>query len=156
MRAPACGRDRQCGASPAKARVRSPSGAVIVVARSEVVPRLVSRSAPRIPQDPSRASTWPKRTPAAPDIPTVAESGVAGYEVTTFYGMSAPAKTPRSIIERIHADTVRALNAPEVRRRLQELGADPVGNTPEQYTAFMQNEIAKWGKVIRAAGIKGE
>jgi tripartite-type tricarboxylate transporter receptor subunit TctC len=102
------------------------------------------------------ATTGPKRTPAAPDIPTVAESGVPGYEVTTFYGMAAPARTPRAIIDRLNSETVRALNSPEVRERLQGLGADPVGNTPEQYTAFMRNEIAKWGKVIKAAGIKGE
>jgi len=102
------------------------------------------------------ATTGPKRTPVAPEIPTVAESGVPGYEVTTFYGVSAPAKTPRPIIDRLHGEIVRALNTAELRERLQGLGADPVGNTPEQYTAFMQNEIAKWGKVIKAAGIKGE
>jgi tripartite-type tricarboxylate transporter receptor subunit TctC len=102
------------------------------------------------------ATTGLKRTPAAPEIPTVAESGVPGYEVTTAYGVAAPAKTPRPIIERLHADAVRALSSPDVQERLKNLGADPVGNTPEQYTAFMQNEIAKWTKVIRAAGIKGE
>ena len=102
------------------------------------------------------AVTGPKRAPAAPDIPTIAESGVAGYEVTTFYGLSAPAKTPRPIIERLHAETVRALNAPDVRDKLQGLGADPVGSSPEQYTAFLQKEIAKWTRVIKAAGIKGE
>ena len=102
------------------------------------------------------AVTGPKRTPAAPEIPTVAESGVPGYEVTTSYGVAAPAKTSRAIIDRLHADIVRALNSPDLRERLQDLGADPVGNTPEQYTAFMQNEIVKWTKVIRAAGIKGE
>ncbi|HSE00513.1 MAG TPA: tripartite tricarboxylate transporter substrate binding protein [Burkholderiales bacterium] len=102
------------------------------------------------------ATTGSRRTPAAPEVPTVAEAGVPGYEVTTFYGMSAPARTPRAIIDRLHTDTVRALNSPDVRQRLQDLGADPVGNTPEQYTAFMKNEIAKWDKVIKAAGIKGE
>lgn len=102
------------------------------------------------------ATTGPKRTPAAPDIPTVAEAGVPGYEVTTFYGVSAPAKTPRPIIDRLHAEIVRALNSADLRDRLKGLGADPVGNTPEQYAAFMQNEIAKWAKVIKAAGIKGE
>jgi tripartite-type tricarboxylate transporter receptor subunit TctC len=102
------------------------------------------------------ATTGSKRTPAAPDIPTVAESGVPGYEVTTFYGLSAPAKTPRAVIDRLHRDTVRALNSPDVKERLYGLGADVVGNTPEQYTSFIQNEIAKWTKVIRAAGIKGE
>lgn len=102
------------------------------------------------------AVTGSKRTPAAPDIPTIAESGVQGYEVTTFYGISAPAKTPRPILERLHTEIVRALQSTEVREKLQGLGADPVGNTPEQYVAFMQSEIAKWAKVIKAAGIKGE
>ena len=102
------------------------------------------------------AVTGAKRSPAAPDIPTVAESGVKGYEVTAFYGLSAPAKTPKPILDRLHAETVKAINSPDVREKLQGLGAEPVGNTPEQYAAFMQNEIAKWTKVIRAAGIKGE
>ena len=102
------------------------------------------------------ATTGAKRTPAAPDVPTVAEAGVPGYEVSTFYGVSAPAKTPRPIIDRLHAEIVRALNSPDLKSRLQDLGADPVGNTPEQYTAFMQNEITKWAKVIKAAGIKGD
>jgi tripartite-type tricarboxylate transporter receptor subunit TctC len=102
------------------------------------------------------AVTGPKRTPAAPEIPTVAESGIPGYEVTTFYGVSAPAKTPRPIIDRLHSETVRALKSPDIQERMKSLGADPVGNTPEQYTAFMQNEINKWAKVIKAAGIKGE
>src|SRR5687767_1982618 len=102
------------------------------------------------------ATTGAKRTPAAPDIPTIAESGIPGYEVATFYGISAPAKTPRPIIDRLHGEIVKVLNAPDIRQKLQDLGADPVGNTPEQYTAFMQAEIAKWTKVIKAAGIKGE
>jgi len=102
------------------------------------------------------ATTGSKRTPAAPDIPTVAEAGVPGYEVTTFYGLSAPAKTPKPILDRLHTETVRALKSPEVREKLQGLGADPVGNTQEQYAAFIGNEIAKWAKVIKAAGIKAE
>jgi tripartite-type tricarboxylate transporter receptor subunit TctC len=102
------------------------------------------------------ATTGAKRTPAAPDIPTVAEAGVPGYEVTTFYGVSVPAKTPRPIVDRLHGEFVKVLKAPDIRQRLTDLGADPVGNTPEQYTAFMQAEIAKWTKVIKAAGIKGE
>jgi tripartite-type tricarboxylate transporter receptor subunit TctC len=97
-----------------------------------------------------------KRSPAAPGIPTVAESGVPGFEVTSWFGVAAPARTPRPIVERLNAEIVRALNAPDLRERMQGMGADPVGSTPEQYTAFVQNEIAKWGKVIKAAGIKGE
>ena len=102
------------------------------------------------------ATTGAKRTPVAPDIPTIAEAGVPGYEVTTFYGVSVPAKTPRAIVDRLHGEIVKALASPEVKEKLVGLGADPVGNTPEQYTAFMQAEIAKWTKVIKAAGIKGE
>jgi tripartite-type tricarboxylate transporter receptor subunit TctC len=104
----------------------------------------------------SIAVTGARRAPAAPEIPTVAESGLPGYDVTAWYGIAAPAKTPRAIVERLHGEIARALSAPDVRERLTSQGADPVGNTPEQYTAFMQNEIAKWGKVIAAAGIKGE
>jgi tripartite-type tricarboxylate transporter receptor subunit TctC len=102
------------------------------------------------------AVTGAKRTPAAPDIPTVAESGVPGYEVTTFYGMSVPARTPRAIVERLHDAVVKSLAAPDLRERLQGLGAEPVGNTPGEYTAFMREEIAKWGKVIKAAGVKAQ
>jgi tripartite-type tricarboxylate transporter receptor subunit TctC len=97
-----------------------------------------------------------KRSPAVPDIPTVAESGVPGYAVTTWWGVSAPAKTPEAITRRLNAAIVRALGSPDLQERLQRLGADLVGSTPEQYSAFIRNEIAKWGKVIRAAGIKAE
>ena len=96
------------------------------------------------------------RTPAAPGIPTVAESGIPGFDVTSWFGVAAPAKTPRAIVDRLHSEIVRALNTPDLRERMQGMGADPVGNTPEQYTAFVQNEILKWGKVIKAAGIRGE
>ena len=102
------------------------------------------------------AVTGAQRSPAAPDIPTVAESGLPGYDVTAWYGVAAPARTPRAIVERLHGELGRALSAPEVRERLTSQGADPASSTPEQYTAFMQNEIAKWAKVIAAAGIKGE
>jgi tripartite-type tricarboxylate transporter receptor subunit TctC len=102
------------------------------------------------------ALSGPKRTAAAPGIPTVAESGLPGFEVTSWFGISAPARTPRPIVDRLYGEIVRALNIPELRERLLGMGADPVGNTPEQYTLFVQNEIAKWGKVIKAAGIKSE
>lgn len=102
------------------------------------------------------AVTGARRSSAAPDIPTVAESGLPGFEVTNWYGVSAPARTPRAIVEQLHGEIVRALNSPDLRERLISQGADPVGNTPEQYTAYIRNEIAKWAKVIQAAGIKGE
>jgi tripartite-type tricarboxylate transporter receptor subunit TctC len=97
-----------------------------------------------------------KRTPAAPGIPTIAESGLPGFAVTSWFGVAAPAKTPRPIVDRLNGEIVRALATPELRERMEGMGADPVGNTPEQYTRFVENEIAKWGKVIKFAGIKGE
>jgi tripartite-type tricarboxylate transporter receptor subunit TctC len=97
-----------------------------------------------------------KRTPAVPGIPTVAESGLPGFEVTSWFGIAAPAKTPRPIVDRLNSEIVRALATPELRERMEGMGADPVGNTPEQYALFVQNEIVKWGKVIKFAGIKGE
>jgi tripartite-type tricarboxylate transporter receptor subunit TctC len=102
------------------------------------------------------AVTGLKRAPAAPEIPTVAESGVPGFEVATWWGLSAPAKTPPAILARLHKETIRALNSPDVRDRLHSLGAEIVGSTPQQYAAYVRNEIAKWGKVIKAAGIKSQ
>jgi len=100
--------------------------------------------------------TTASRSSFTPELPTVAESGVPGFEVTTWTGVSAPAKTPRAIIDKLNADIIRALNSPDLRTQLTAQGADPTGSTSEQYTAFMQNEIVKWGKVIKAAGIKGD
>ena len=102
------------------------------------------------------AVTGAQRAPAVPDLPTVAESGVPGFEVTTWTGVAAPAKTPRTIIDKLNADINRALKSPDLNAQLTSQGADPVGSTPEQYTAFVLEEIVKWGKVIRAAGIKGD
>ena len=102
------------------------------------------------------AVTGLKRSPAAPDIPTVAESGVPGFEVATWWGLSAPAKTPPAILARLHKETVRALNDSGVRKQLQGLGGEIVASTPEQYAAYVRNEIAKWAKVIKAAGIKSQ
>ena len=95
-----------------------------------------------------------RRSQAVPGIPTLSESGLPGFDVTSWFGIAAPAKTPRAIVDQLNSAIVRAVNMPELRARFLDQGADPVGNTPEQYTAFIQNEIAKWAKVIKAAGIK--
>jgi tripartite-type tricarboxylate transporter receptor subunit TctC len=102
------------------------------------------------------AVTGAQRTAAAPDIPTVAESGVPGFEVSNWFGVSAPARTPAAIVDRVYTDIVHALKSPEVRAAFNNAGAEPVGSNPEQYSAFIRNESAKWAKVIKAAGIKGE
>ena len=96
-----------------------------------------------------------QRNQAVPGIPTLAESGLPGFDVTSWFGIAAPAKTPRAIVEQLNSAIVRAVNAPDLRARFLDQGAEPVGNTPEQYTAFIEREIAKWAKVIKAAGITG-
>lgn len=100
--------------------------------------------------------TAAKRSAAAPDIPTTAEAGLPGFEVSTGFGLFAPAKTPRPIINKLHDEVVKALKLPQVKERLASQGAEPVGSTPEQYDAFVRTEIAKWQKVCREAGIKPE
>jgi len=95
-----------------------------------------------------------RRNQAVPGIPTLSESGLPGFDVTSWFGIAAPAKTPRAIVDQLNSAIVRAVNAPDLRARFIDQGAEPVGNTPEQYTAFVEREIAKWAKVIKAAGIK--
>ena len=102
------------------------------------------------------AVSTPKRSAALPEIPTVAEAGVPGYEMTTWYGFFGPAAMPASAIDRIHADVSRLLGQADVRARLLAEGGEPGSLTIEQFAAFTRAEYAKWGKVIRAAGIKGE
>lgn len=97
-----------------------------------------------------------KRSPAAPEIPTVAESGLPGFEVTDWQGLLAPAKTPAAVVDRLNRETTRILGEREVRERLSAAGLQPVTNTPQQFTEFIRAEIDKWGKVIRGAGIKPE
>ncbi|MBY0266823.1 MAG: tripartite tricarboxylate transporter substrate binding protein [Burkholderiales bacterium] len=100
--------------------------------------------------------TGSKRAPGAEDIPTIAEAGVPGYEAVQWYGLLAPAGTPRDIITRLHGATVKALQNPEVRQRLLNDGAEPVGSSPDEFAAYLRSETAKWAKVIQAAGIKPE
>jgi tripartite-type tricarboxylate transporter receptor subunit TctC len=100
--------------------------------------------------------TGAKRSAAAPNIPTMAEAGLPGFEVSTGFGMFAPAKTPRAVIKRLHDEVVKSLQAPAVRNSLASQGAEPVGSTPEEYDAFVRSEIAKWAKVCKEAGIQPE
>jgi tripartite-type tricarboxylate transporter receptor subunit TctC len=98
--------------------------------------------------------TTAKRTQALPDVPSIAEAGVPGYEATQWFGVLAPAGTPRAIIDRLNQEMVKMLRAPEMRDRLIADGTDPVGNTPEEFAAYIRSETEKWTKVIKAAGIK--
>ena len=102
------------------------------------------------------AITSAKRSGAAPELPTFAESGFPGYESGTWYGMMAPARTPRDIVAKLNGAVVRAVQMADIREKLIAQGADPVITTPEQMGAFVRNEIAKWGKVAKAANIRAE
>lgn len=102
------------------------------------------------------AVTSAKRSAAAPDIPTFAESGVPGYEHEPWNGMLGPAGIPKAVLARVNAEVVRILYTPEVKKVFEGEGADVVGSTPEQFGAVLRAEIAKWAKVAKAAGIKAE
>lgn len=102
------------------------------------------------------AVTTPKRLPAFPDVPTVAEAGLPGYETSTWGGLLAPAGTPKATVAKLVAETTRILALPDVRERMLAAGVEPVGGTPEQYAAFIGSEMVKWGKVAKAAGIEPE
>jgi tripartite-type tricarboxylate transporter receptor subunit TctC len=102
------------------------------------------------------AVTTAKRSQTLRELPTVAEEGVAGYEASTWYGLLAPAGTPQPVVERLHQETVKALAGAELRERLAAQGFEPVGGSPAEFTAYIKSEIAKWGRVIREAGIRAE
>lgn len=98
--------------------------------------------------------TGAQRASVAPDIPTIAEAGVPGYEVVQWYGVLAPAATPREIISRLHGAVVHAVQDPKIRERIVADGGEPVGNTPEEFSAILRADFKKWGDVIRKAGIR--
>ncbi|MGZ8266301.1 MAG: Bug family tripartite tricarboxylate transporter substrate binding protein [Burkholderiales bacterium] len=95
-----------------------------------------------------------KRSPTAPDVPTVAESGLPGFDVTVWFAVLAPAATPRDIVTRLNRVLVKALQGADVREKLASQGAEPIGNTSEQFTGQMKADLAKWAKVVKAANIK--
>ena len=99
------------------------------------------------------AVTTAKRSPAMPNLPTMQEAGVAGYEAGSWFGLLAPASTPRGIVQKLSAETARILKLPDVSERLSSQGAEPVGGTPDEFANFINNEQAKWRKVIEQAGI---
>jgi tripartite-type tricarboxylate transporter receptor subunit TctC len=95
-----------------------------------------------------------ERSGLAPEIPTLAETGLPGYESVGWFGLLAPAGTPGSVVARLNRDTVTVLNLPEVRERMTALALEPWPSTPEEFAAYMKSENAKWGKVIREAGVR--
>jgi tripartite-type tricarboxylate transporter receptor subunit TctC len=100
------------------------------------------------------AITSLKRSALAPDLPTMAEIGFPGFEAVPWFGLLAPAGTPKDVLDKLHDETARTLAMPEVRRKFDELGLEPVGNTPAEFAAVIRKETPEWAKVIKDAGIK--
>ena len=95
-----------------------------------------------------------KRSGSMPDIPSIAEAGVPGYEAVQWYGFLAPAGTPAAIISQIHAESMKALHSAEMKEKLAHDGAEPTPTSPEEFAAHIRNELEKWRKVAKAAGIE--
>ncbi|WP_151447655.1 Bug family tripartite tricarboxylate transporter substrate binding protein [Lacisediminimonas profundi] len=101
------------------------------------------------------AVTSPKRVSSEPNVPTISESGYPDFQVVTWFGLFAPAKTPAHIVEMLHREVAEAVRSPEVAKKLLDLGAEPTSNTPAEFAALVKSDIAKWSKVVKAANIKG-
>ena len=98
------------------------------------------------------AVTTAKRSPELPDVPTIAEAGVPGYEATSWFGMFAVAGTPKPVLDKLHAALAKVLSQPDVKKKIADQGGDVVVETPEQFAAFIKAETAKWGKVVKESG----
>jgi len=102
------------------------------------------------------AVTTLKRSSAVPELPTIAESGFPGFESTGWNGLLAPARTPATILRKLHLETVKALALPDVRAKLADLGVEGIGNSPDEFAAVIKSEIPKWAKVIKESGMKAD
>jgi len=100
------------------------------------------------------AVTTAKRSPIAPDVPTLAEAGLAGYEIGSWQGVFAPAGTPVDVVKRLNTEIVKIINMPDVREKLVGLGAEPVGNTPDEFAALVKSEVVKWAAVVKQSGAR--
>ena len=102
------------------------------------------------------AVTGARRSPSAPELPTVSESGLPGFEVVGWYGLLAPSGTSREIVSRLHAESVKLLKLPDVKDRLDATGFEPIGTTPDEFHAYLRSEVEKWAKVVKVAGIRAD
>jgi tripartite-type tricarboxylate transporter receptor subunit TctC len=102
------------------------------------------------------AVTSSKRSQAMPNVPTVAESGIPGFEAIAWYGVIGPSGVPKEIVNKINTAIVKVLNIPSVKERVHSLGYDTIGDSPEEFMAFIKAEMAKWGKVVKETGARPE
>ncbi len=136
-------------------------GAAIIDVVGGQVPMLTSSMSALMPYVKSGkmrgiAVTSSKRSTVAPEFPTIAESGLPGFEVITWFGILAPAATPKEIVNRLNSEIVAAVSLPNVREQLTKMGFEIVANTPEQYAVFLREENVKWGKVVKDLGLRAE
>jgi tripartite-type tricarboxylate transporter receptor subunit TctC len=136
----------------------APSITALLSGEVQVTLATISTALPHVKAGKLRALavSTARRSAAAPEVPTIAESGVPGYDYASWIGLLAPAKTPQPIIARLNAEAVKALQTPEMKAILAVEGSEPVGNSPAEFAAIMQTEVARWMKVVKAAGIKAD
>ena len=136
----------------------APSVAALLAGQVQVVLATISTALPHVKSGALRALavTTAQRWPSVPDLPTLAEAGLAGYDYTSWVGLLAPAKTPSAIVSRLWNEAAKAARTGEMRKVLAQEAAEPVGNSPEQFAAIIEREITTWKKVVDAAGIKSE
>ncbi len=130
----------------------------LVAGHVEIFVAIISTAVPQVKAGKARALavTGPRRAAALPDVPTVSEAALKGYEATTWYGYVAPSATPRPIIERLHKATVTVLEMTDVKQTLLDQGIEAVPSTPEQFAAYIRSETDKWTKVIKAAKLEAK
>jgi tripartite-type tricarboxylate transporter receptor subunit TctC len=136
----------------------APARNALVGGEVNVVFATAETAVPQIKANKIRALgvTTAKRSALLPELPTIAEGGLAGYEANNWYGLVAPAKTPAAIIERLNREVVKALNKPTVKEQLFRSGLDASPSTPKEFSAYIKSEMAKWSKVVKASGAKAE
>ena len=135
-----------------------PAAAAVLRGESQLIFGSVTATMPQIKAGKLIALgvTGPKRLPSAPQYPTIAELGYPGFEVTSWYGVLAPSRTPPGIIARLLAAVVNAVRAPEVREQMARQGLEPIGSTPAEFAAHLKREVARWARVVKEAGIKAD
>ena len=138
------------GAAPATLAVVSGEVSMIFTTTTAVLPQAKAGRMKII------AVTTLQRLPQFPEIPTVAESGLAGYEAISWFGLVAPAAVAPDLLKRIHTDALQVLNTPDMRSRIASLGATPIGNTPEQFRAQIRDDLAKWARIIKISGARAD
>ena len=102
------------------------------------------------------ATTGKQRMPNLPEVPTIREAGIEGADVLIWYGVVAPAATPKDVVARLNREIVKIMNTPDVREKFSQQGVDPASSTPDEFAQMIRDEVTRWGKVIRSAGIKLE